>query len=126
MSRFYALVLVPGETPEEEAGDAALELLYPYMQGTSEEPEDFKFDYMLGPEEIAALSEDDGVQNIWPVSEIVDTFADLEVEAIVASDGTWHEVEPGEMWDDPAWVEPARQVLEQHRDCLALRHVLHT
>lgn len=126
MSRFYALVLVPGETPEEEAGDAALELLYPYMQGTSEEPEDFKFDYMLGPEEIASLSEDDGVQNIWPVSEIVDTFADLQVGAIVAPDGTWYEVEPGEMWDDPAWVEQARQVLEQHRDCLALRHVLHT
>ncbi|CAA9265488.1 MAG: hypothetical protein AVDCRST_MAG26-2540 [uncultured Chloroflexia bacterium] len=126
MSRYYALVLIPGDTPEEEAEDAALDLLYPYMQGTSEGPEEFKFDYMLGPAEIAALSDDDSVQNVWPVSEIVDTLADLQLEAIVAPDGTWHEAEPGEMWDDPAWVVRVRKVLEQHRDCLALRHVLHT
>ncbi len=126
MSRFYALVLVPGETPAEEAGDAALDLLYPYMQGTSTEPEDFKFDYVLGPEEIAALSEDDSVRHTWTVREIVDTLADLQVEAIVAPDGSWHETESGEMWDDEAWLKRARQVLEQHRDCLALRHVLHT
>ncbi len=126
MSRFYALVLIPGDTPEEEAGDAALDLLYPYMQGASDGTEEFKFDYMLGPEEIAALSKDDGVQNVSPVSEIVDTLADLQVEAIVAPDGTWHEAEPGEMWDDPAWIERGRRVLEQHGDCLALRHVLHT
>jgi len=126
MSRFYALVLVPGETPEEEAEDAALDLLYPYMQGTSEGTEEFKFDYMLGPAELAALSDDGDVQNVWPVSEIVDTLADLQVEAIITPDGSWHEAEPDEMWDDPAWLKRARQVLEQHRDCLALRHVLHT
>ncbi len=125
MSRFYALVLIPGEPPEEEAADTALELLYPYMHGEAEGTEEPKFDYMLGPEEIAALSEDDSVRNIWPVGEIVDTFVDLEVEAIVTPDGTWHELEPGQMWDDPAWVERGRQVLEQHRDYLALRHVLH-
>ena len=62
------------------------------------------------------------------MSEILEpqTFAQLQVEAIVTPDGVWHEPdEPGQLWDDEAWLEKARLVLEPHRECLALRHVLH-
>ena len=129
MSRFYALVLVPGETSREEAGDAALDLLYPYMYNPDEPTKAHNFDYMYSPEDIADLTDDEISDHMWPISEILEpqTFADLQVEAIVTSDGTWHEPDdPGQLWDDPAWLEKARRLLEAHRGCLALRHVLHT
>lgn len=126
MSRYYALVLVPGDIPEEATCDAALDLLYPYMRtGRGEPTEDFKFDYMYGPEDIADLTDDDVTQNMWRVGEILERLADLEVEAILTPDGIWHETEPGQLWDDEPWLQNARHVLQQHRKCLALRHVLH-
>ena len=129
MSRYYALVLVPGETPEDEACDAALELLYPYMHTERGEPTKvFKFDYMYSPEDIANLTDDDITDHMWRVSEILEpnTLAGLEVEALLTPDGTWYEPDdPGQLWDDPAWLKKAKHVLEHHRECLALRHVLH-
>jgi hypothetical protein len=121
MSRYYALVLVPGEISREEAGDAALELLYPYMHNPDEPTQEHNFDYLYSPEDIADLTEDDITDHVWPVSEIAEpqTFAQLQVEAIVTPDGSWHEP------DDPAWLEKARPLLERHRGCLALRLVLH-
>ncbi len=67
MSRYYALVLVPSESPAEEACDAALELLYPYMHTDGEPDKDARFDYLLGPEQLVDLGDDDNVRNIWPV-----------------------------------------------------------
>ena len=46
MSKYYALVLVPDEISREEAGDAALELLYPYMYNPDEPTKEHEFDYM--------------------------------------------------------------------------------
>ena len=83
---------------------------------------------MYNPEDIADLTDDDITDHMWPVGEILEpeTFAELQVEAIVAADGAWHEPDdPGQLWDDPAWVKKARHVLEEHRECVALRHVLH-
>lgn len=126
MSSYYALVVVPAGTPEETACDAALELLYSHMRAERGEPtENFKFDYMFGPEDIAALTDDDITQHTWRAGEILDTLAELQVEAILTPDGTWHETEPGQLWDDESWLQMARHVLQQHRECLALRHVLH-
>ena len=130
MSRYYALVLVlsDADTPEEEACVAAAELLYPYMYNPDELTRVHNFDYMYSPEDIADLTEDDITDHAWPVSEILEpqTFTRLQVEAIVTPDGAWHEPdEPGQLWDDPAWLEKARPLLEGHRECLALRHVLH-
>ncbi len=128
MSRYYALVVVPGDTPQEVACDAAAELLYPYMHSPDEPAKEHKFDYMLSPEDIAALTDDDVTDHTWRVSEILgpENLADLQVEAILTPDGRWHEAdEPGQMWDDRAWLQKARHVLEQHRESLALRHVLH-
>ena len=128
MSRYYALVLVPGETPQGEAGDAALDLLYPYMHLPDDPTREHKYDYAYGPEDITNLSADDITDHTWNVGEILEpeTFAGLQVEAIVTPDGAWREPDdPGQLWDDPAWLEKARRVLEQHRGCLALRHVLH-
>src|SRR5919112_1468207 len=118
MSRYYALVLVPEGTPKETACDAALDLLYPYMRTEQETAKDFKFDYMLDPEDIAALSDDESTQNIWPVREIIDRLAQLEVEAILTPDGTWHETQAGQLWDDESWLKRALCVLQQHRECL--------
>ena len=130
MSRYHALVLVPGDadTPEEEACETAAELLYPHMHHPDEPTKAHKFDYAYSPEDIAALSEDDITDHVWPVGEILEphTFAGLQVEAIVTPDGAWHEPDdPFQLWDDPAWLEKAHHVLRQHRACLALRHVLH-
>lgn len=125
MSRYCALVLIPGETSLEEAG-VALELLYPYMYDPDEPTKQHNFDYSYSPEEIADLTDDEISDQTWPVSEILDprTLAGLQVEAIITPDGAWHE--PDQLWDDEAWLEEARNVLEQHRECLALRHVLHS
>jgi hypothetical protein len=128
MSRYYALVLVPGEISVEDAGDAALELLHPYMYDPDEPTQKHNFDYLYGPQDIADLTEDDITDHVWPVSEIAEPqiFAKLQVEAIVTPDGAWHEPDgPDQLWDDPAWLEKARPLLERHRGCLALRHVLH-
>ena len=130
MSRYYALVLVPGDadTPEEEACEAAAELLYPYMYNSDEPTKAHNFDYMYSPEDIADLTDDDITDHMWPVNEVLEpkTLAKLQVQAIVTSEGTWHEPDdPGQLWDDPAWLNKARQLLEEHRECLALRHVLH-
>jgi hypothetical protein len=130
VSRFYALVLVPSDadTPEQEACEAAAELLYPYMYNPDEPTRVHNFDYMYSPEDIADLTDDDITDHAWPAREILEpqTFAELQLEAIVTPDGAWHEPdEPGQLWDDPAWLEKACQLLEEHRECLALRHVLH-
>jgi len=129
MSRYYTLVVVPGEPDApEEACETAAELLYPYMYDPDRLTRTHYFDYMYGPKDIADLTDDDISDHVWLVSEMLDpgTFAGLEVEAIVTPEGSWHEPDdPGGLWDDPAWLKKASQVLGQHRECLALRHVLH-
>ncbi len=94
MSRYYALVLVPGDrnTPDVEACEAAAELLYPYMHDPDGPTKDHTFDYVYDPEAIADLTDDDIADHVWPVSEILesDTLAGLQVEAIVTPDGAWH------------------------------------
>jgi hypothetical protein len=49
MTRYYALVLVPEDVPEDEACDAAFDLLLPFILTDSGQPEDAKFDYLLDP-----------------------------------------------------------------------------
>jgi hypothetical protein len=124
MTRYYALVLVPGnaDTPEEEACEVAAELLYPYMRSEDDPEADYKFDWFLQPDDISEPG--DGVQLIWRAGDIVERFPELQVEAILTPDGRWHGSE-AEVWDDEAWVARARQILRQHQECLALRHVLH-
>jgi hypothetical protein len=123
MTRYYALVLVPGDTdtPEEEACEAAAELLFPYMRPEDDPEADYHFDWFLQPDD---LSGPDDVQLIWRAGDIVERFAQLQVEAIVTPDGRWYEFE-AEVWDDEAWVARARQILRRYQQCLALRHVLH-
>jgi len=89
MSRFYALVLVPGDVLREEIGDAARELLYPYMYDPDEPTMQHNFDYAYSPEDIADLSDDEISDHTWPVSEILDprVLAGSQVEAIVTPDG---------------------------------------
>ena len=124
MTRYYALVLVPGDadTPEEEACEAAAELLYPYMRSEDDPEADYQFDWFLQPDDLT--EPDDDVRLIWRAGDIVERFAELQVEAILTPDGRWHGSQ-AEIWDDEAWVARARQILRQHQDCLALRHVLH-
>jgi hypothetical protein len=57
MRRYYALVLVP----EDEAFD----LLSPFILTVSGKPEDAKFDYLLDPEDICIIGEDEGDRNVW-------------------------------------------------------------
>jgi hypothetical protein len=128
MSRYYTLVVVPSDYPER-ACETAAELLYPYMHNPDEPTRAHNFDYMYSPEDIADLTDDDITDHMWPVSKILkpEILAGLGVEAIVTPEGTWHEPDdPGQLWDDPAWIDKARQVLGEHSGCLALRHVLHT
>ena len=124
MTRYYALVLVAEDVPEDEACDAAFDLLSPFMLTDSGRPEHARFDYLLDPEDIAVLNGDQS--NVWRAGEIADELGELQVEAIVTPDGRWHEVEPGQMWDDDAWVAKGREILLREAGCLALRHVLHT
>ena len=130
MSRYYTLVMVPGDADApEEACEAAAELLYPYMYNHDEPTRGHNFDYMYSPEDIADLPDEDITDHMWFVSEILEpeTLAELQVEAIVTLDGLWHEPDdPGQLCDDRAWLDKARQMLQQHRECLALRYVLHT
>ncbi len=127
MTRFYALVLIRGDVPEDEACDAAFGLLSPYMLSDAGRMEDARFDYLLDPEDIAALSEGEAPRNVWPAGDIVDQFGELQVEAIISPDGRWHELdyESGQLWDDDAWLSRAREILHRCPECLALRHVLH-
>jgi hypothetical protein len=127
MTRYHILVLVPGDTPEDQACDTAAALLAPYMRDDCKPEAEFKFDYALDPEEIAALSDDADRRDIWRVREITGRLAELQIEAILTLDGQWHESEAGELWDDEAWLARARDVLSRlPQDSLALRHVLHT
>src|SRR5918998_3505053 len=125
MSRYHALVLVPGnaDTPVDEACEAAAQLLYPFMRSEDDPRGEYEFDWFLQPDDLD--NPDDGVRPIWPAGDIVEHFPDLQVEAIVTPDGRWHQAEAGQLWDDEEWVEKARHLLQRHRDCLALRHVLH-
>ncbi len=124
MTRYYALVLVSGDadTPEEEACEAAAELLYPYMRSEDDPEADYQFDWFLQPDDITEPDDDDRL--IWFASDIVERFPELKAEAIVTPDGRWHGSQ-ADMWDDEVWVARARQILLQHQECLALRHVLH-
>jgi hypothetical protein len=65
-----------------------------------ETAEDFRFDHILDPEDIAALSDGESDQNIWTVREITERLAQLQVEAILAPDGIWHETQAGQLWAD--------------------------
>ena len=121
--RYYALVLVPGDadTSEEEACNDAAELLFPYMRSEDDPQADYHFDWFLQPDD---LSGSDDIQLIWRAGDIVERFAELQVEAIVTPDGRWYGSK-AQVWDEEAWVARARQILRQHPKCLALRHVLH-
>ena len=125
MTRYQALVLVPGgaDTPEKEACEAAAKLLYPFMRSEDAPTGDHEFDWFLQPDDLAEPG--GGVQLIWLAGGIVERFAELEVEAILTPDGRWHATEAGQSWDDEGWVARAREILGQHKECLALRHVLH-
>ncbi len=124
MTRYYALVLVPGDadTPEEEACEAAAELLYPYVRSEDDPEADYQFDWFLQPDDLTEPDDEDRL--IWRAGDIVERFPELEVEAILTPDGRWHGSQAA-VWDDEAWVARARGILRQHQDCLALRHVLH-
>jgi hypothetical protein len=111
MSRYFALVLVPGDTPEDQITETAFEALVPFMQDDDEPDKDFKFDYMIELEDYDA--EEVG-QFIWKVSDL--PLDELEIEAILTPDGDWHEVE-----DD----DEAREVLEQYSDAIGVKYVLH-
>ena len=125
MTRYHALVLVSGDadTPDQEACEAAAELLYPYMRSEDDPGGDHEFDWFLQPDDLA--EPEDGIQLIWRAGDIVERFAELEVEAILTPDGRWHATEAGQLWDDEGWLARARRILRQHKECLALRHVLH-
>ena len=125
MSRYHALVLVPGDadTSVEEACEAAAELLYPFMRSEDDPGGDYEFDWFLQPDDL--YDPDNGARLIWRAGDIVERFVELEVEAILTPDGRWYEAEAGQLWDDEEWVEKARHLLRQHRECLALRHLLH-
>jgi hypothetical protein len=125
MSRYHALVLVPGGRPEDEACDVALELLYPYMITAGEAGPYGKFDYALSPEDVADVG-DAAARNVWRAGEITARLAELEVEAILTPDGSWHEPEVGQVWDEGPWLAKMREVLRRHPGCLAMRYVLHT
>jgi hypothetical protein len=126
MTRYHALVLVPGDadTPLDEACEAAAELLYPFMRSEDDPGGDYEFDWFLQPDDLN--EPDDGARPIWRAGEIVERFTELEVEAILTPDGRWHEAEAGQLWDDEEWVEKAHHLLQQHWECLALLHMLHT
>jgi hypothetical protein len=89
MTRYYALVLVPGDadTPEEEAREAAAELLNPYMYDPDKHTKEHEFHYIYSPEDFADLIDDDVTQHMWRVGEFLETLAELEVEAILTPDG---------------------------------------
>ncbi len=124
MTRYYALVLVPGDadTPDEEACEAAAELLFPYMRSDDDPEADHHFDWFLQPDDLTEPGDEGRL--IWRAGDVVERFAELQVEAILTPDGRWHGSET-EVWDDEAWVARARRILLQHQECLALRHVLH-
>ena len=124
MTRYYALVLVPGDadTLDEEACEAAADLLFPYMRSDDDPEADYHFDWFLQPDDLSAHGDDGRL--IWRAGDIVQRFPELQVEAILTPDGRWHGSEAN-VWDDEAWVARARGILEQHQECLALRHVLH-
>jgi hypothetical protein len=126
MSSYHALVLLHGGagTSVDEACEAAADLLYPFMRSEADPEADYQFDWFLQPDDLNEPG--DGLYLIWRAGDIVERFAELEVEAILTPDGRWHEAEAGQLWDDEEWVEKARYLLQQHQDCLALRHVLHT
>lgn len=89
---------------------------------SEDDPEgDYQFDWFLQPDDIS----EPGVQLIWRAGDIVERFAELEVEVILTPDGRWHGSQ-AEMWTDEVWVARARRILRQHEDCLALKHVLHS
>jgi len=125
MTRYYALVLVPEDVPEDKACDAAFDLLTPFLLTDSGGTEDAKFDYLLDPEDIGVLGEDEDHRNVWRAGDIADKLGELQVEAIVTPDGGWHEIEPGQLWDDEAWVAKGCDILLRQSGCLALRYVLH-
>ena len=124
MTRYYALVLVPGDadTPDEEACEVAADLLFPYMRSDDDPEADYHFDWFLQPDDITEPDDDERL--IWRAGDIVQRFPELQVEAILTPDGRWHGSE-ADVWDDEAWIARARVILEQHQECLALRHVLH-
>ncbi len=125
MSSYHALVLVPGGAGPsvEQACEAAAELLYPFMRSEDDPDGDYEFDWFLQPDDLD--DPDDGIQPIWRAGDIVERFAELEVEAILTPEGRWYGAEAGQLWDDEEWVEKARHLLQKHRECLALRHLLH-
>ena len=129
MTRFYGLVLVPNTPSLEEACNIAAKLLYLHQYSDTDPEQEYKFDWFLQPDDLLEEGDADNSrgnkQFVWRVSEILGQFASLEVEAIVTPDGHWHDMEPSHMWDEPAWVQRARQLLQQHQDCIALKHVLH-
>jgi len=69
VTRYYALVLAPGDVPKNEAFDAAFGLLSPCMIADARPSEEPRFDHLLDPEDI------------------IDRLRELRLEAIITPDG---------------------------------------
>ena len=107
MTRYYALVLAPGDVPRNEAFDAAFGLLSPCMIADARPSQEPRFDHLLDSEDI------------------IGRLGKLQVEAIVTPDGRWHETEAGQLWDDDARLARARGIIRSRPDYLAPQHVFH-
>lgn len=118
--KIYALVLIPDGTPEERRVETASHLLYAHMYDPGNPDKDFKFDYMV---ELDDYDEKEIGQYIWSMDELRGSFEKLEIEAIVTPDGEWHDTD--QMWDDPDWVETARNLFEKSPNCIGVKYVLH-
>ena len=66
------------------------------MRSVDDPEADYSFDWFLQPDD---LSGPDDVRLIWREDDIVERFAELQVESIVTPDGRWHGSE-AEVWDD--------------------------
>ena len=114
------LILIPGDTPEEDQISTANQLIELFMQDDS--PVKINF-YIEAPE-----AAEPGERYRWPVARLPKSLEKLEFESLITPNGTWYDSAdtPTGIWDDPVWIGQVRKLLKRYPDAIALRYRAHT
>jgi hypothetical protein len=113
------LILIPGDTAEEDHISTANQLIELFMQDDSP----VKVNFYIEAHEAA----EPGERYRWHVSKLPKSLEKLEIESVITPDGNWYDSAdtPTGIWDDPVWIGRVRKLLKRYPDAIALRYRVH-
>lgn len=120
LSRHFGLILIPGDTPEDQIFEAVYERLTAFMADENDPDQEYQFDYFVElddypPEEVGQI--------VFTPAELAEQFGKLEIESIVTPEYVW--LESALDWDDADWQQQAQELFTRYPDVVGVKFLYH-